>query len=110
MSEYLELGPTPYDEDCAQVGSPDYKIRARGECIRYRDGLRRIYPEGDFRIKNFDHDFGAYMVVVAWYQSQIHDEIDKRERLAAFAAEATSIPTWGELERRAKEEERNYPL
>jgi hypothetical protein len=35
MREYLTLGPAPCNEDCAQVGQPDYHERAREECRRF---------------------------------------------------------------------------
>ena len=36
MRDYLTIGSTPPDEDCAQVGSDDYLKRAFSEISRYR--------------------------------------------------------------------------
>lgn len=61
----LSLGPVPGDEDCAQVGTPDYYDRAGGECRRHIALLRAKFgaePEGArFRIKCCPHDFGTYL-------------------------------------------------
>ena len=43
--DYINIGPTPYDENCAQVGQEGYYIRARKECAAYCRQLRRMYPE-----------------------------------------------------------------
>ena len=32
MRDYIEIGSTPHDEDCAQVGSENYAKRAKYEC------------------------------------------------------------------------------
>jgi hypothetical protein len=70
--EYLELGSSPYDEDCAQVGSPDYYERVKKECRVYLNQLRRQYgeePEGaKLSIKSFNHDFGSYYEVICYYK------------------------------------------
>jgi hypothetical protein len=41
MHTYLALAPTPVEEDCAQVGTADYAIRARAECQRFITLLRK---------------------------------------------------------------------
>lgn len=45
MRETIELEATPYDEECAQVGSPDYHERARREANAYRHQLMRLLIE-----------------------------------------------------------------
>jgi len=45
MSDYITLGPTPYAEDCAQVGRDDYFERSRKECRAYIGQLERLYPK-----------------------------------------------------------------
>jgi hypothetical protein len=72
MQQYFCLGPTPSEEDCAQVGEPDYRHKAMAECRRFiqliRDTLRPE-PEGaELTIKRFDHDFGPYYEVVVWFE------------------------------------------
>lgn len=71
MFEYIELGPVPYDEDCAQVGSPDYPERSAKERQAYRHQIERLlaqkgYPKeswsSGFSLCNrgHEHDFGRY--------------------------------------------------
>jgi hypothetical protein len=72
--EYLELGPTPAEEDCQQTIDPDYATKARAECAIYRAYLERLFPipqelQGDveFGIKGSAHDFGTYYEVRIGY-------------------------------------------
>lgn len=84
MYEYVYLGSTPGDEDCAQVGSDDYGQRSRAETLAYVRQLRRIVaaegrtiPEGaSLVIKREPHDFGQYTEVVVRYDL---DEADAEE-------------------------------
>jgi hypothetical protein len=76
--EYMELGSTPYDEDCAQVGSVEYNKYARKEMEIYINQLDRMFPDAeskgiDFKIKWFNHDFGRYGEVCAYWNTD--DEI-----------------------------------
>lgn len=84
--DYINIGPTPHDEACAQIGQEDYYRRGRKECAAYCRQLRRMYPEpagGYFAVKSFDHDFGRYCEVVAKY-----DPTDREAVHWAFAAES----------------------
>jgi len=73
MQDYLNLGPTPCNEDCVQVGEEDYPRRAKDECRRYIELLERRFPEvkeipgASFDIKAFPHDFGTYYEVCVFY-------------------------------------------
>jgi hypothetical protein len=72
MTEYLTLGSTPANEDCAQVGRDDYYERARKECRAYINQLNRLFPQAvdkgvSFRIKSNQHDFGTYYEVNACF-------------------------------------------
>jgi len=76
---YLELGPTPYNEDCAQVGTDNYSYKAGKECNIYSRQLWRFLKDKrgitqetapySFNIitKSFPHDFGSYYEVCAKY-------------------------------------------
>jgi len=71
MKDYVVIGSTPTEEDCAQVGSADYATKARKECARYVAQIQRHYPEPDggyLKIKSNPHDFGTYYEVVAVYE------------------------------------------
>lgn len=78
MMEYIELGPTPPEEDCAQLGSDDFTKRAKKEMTAYVNQLNREFPDAEskgihFSIKWFNHDFGRYGEVVANWDTD--DEI-----------------------------------
>lgn len=68
MRDYVTIGSTPADEDCAQVGSADYSVRARKECAAFVKQLIRQFgppPEGArVHTKGFSHDYGTYHEVV----------------------------------------------
>ncbi len=67
--DYLNLGSTPWEEDCVGVNSnTDYMPAMREECRRYKRQLERDFaiPEdvdAYYKIKTFPHDFGSYMEV-----------------------------------------------
>jgi len=66
--DYLTLGTTPYEEDCAQVGSEDYYSAAKKEASKYVALLRELFgDERDhfcvYKLKSFPHDFGTYYEV-----------------------------------------------
>ena len=70
MEHYI-VGSTPWDEPCAQVGSPDYPERSRRECEAYIDQLLRVHgaPPGtaSYAVKTESHDFGQYRHVVVYF-------------------------------------------
>jgi len=67
MYDSIQIGSTPCDEECAQVGEDGYSVKARAECQAFRNQLRRKFgpePEGvSIRIKGNSHDFGTYYEV-----------------------------------------------
>lgn len=71
--EYIELGPTPSQENCAQVGTDEFALQAPKEMKAYMNQLNRMFPEVAnsktlaFAIKWFPHDFGTYGEVVIKY-------------------------------------------
>jgi hypothetical protein len=74
MQDFFCIGPSPSEEDCAQVGEPDYRNKAVRECTRYIELLRKTIgpePEGArLGIKWFDHDFGQYCEVVCYFDTE----------------------------------------
>jgi len=62
--DYLEMDITPYEEDCAQLGSESYLVRCKLEFVAIVVQLKRIFgepPEGVyFKLKSCPHDFGTY--------------------------------------------------
>lgn len=93
MREYVEIGPVPPDEECAQVGDPDYRSKALKECRRYIRLIRKkkgLEPEGaELKIKWFQHDFGSYAEVVCYY-----DENNKKAIDYAFRCESKGPQKW----------------
>ena len=88
MREQVEFGPTPVDEDCAQLGSDDYEARARKETHAYLQQLWRmlerdmnVTPETcpkSFRLaaRSLAHDFGNYFEVAAIFDDEDEAAID----------------------------------
>lgn len=95
MKDYIEIGATPHDEDCAQVGSENYAKRAKRECSMFAAQIRKHYPEpenGYLVIKRNMHDFGSYYEVAAYF-----DDEDKESTEWAFDIEGDTkgvLSTW----------------
>lgn len=85
MREYVELGPVPSEEACAQVGTDEYAHRARAECLAYITLIRQVCgeePEGArLSIKSFAHDFGSYLEVVCYYNHDDEASMDYAYRI-----------------------------
>lgn len=72
MNEYMELGPTPCEESCAQIGNDNFREQATKEMECYAKQLYRTFPEAielgiKFKMKWFAHDFGSYGEVCAYW-------------------------------------------
>lgn len=95
MRDYVTLGPTPCEEDCVQVGDPDYSLRAIPECKRFIRLIREHLgqePEGaKLVVKAFSHDFGTYHEVVCWYDEAFPKSVDY-----AFKCESNAPTRWDE--------------
>lgn len=96
MLDYVNIGSVPSGEDCEQLG-PDYDAqKARKESQIFAKQLRRQFPDADFKVKSFFHDFGTYFEVVAFFDSENEESVD-----AAFKAENNMPEFWDD---EAKEE------
>ena len=89
MEDYLEIGTTPCDEDCAQVGRPDYHEKSMEEAKRYIRMLKVKWPNARLGIKTFRHDFGSYREVVVKFSN---DE----EAAIAFDLESNLPAQWND--------------
>ena len=74
MRDFIYIGSSPIDEDCAQIGITEGASRLNLiECDAYLQALRMVYgPEpigAELRIKTEHHDFGAYREVVCYYET-----------------------------------------
>ncbi|MDR0578705.1 MAG: hypothetical protein LBI87_14535 [Candidatus Accumulibacter sp.] len=70
----LSIGATPCEEECAQVGRPDYEERSRRECLVFQRMLERLHPapnaEAWLEVKSFAHDFGRHHQVCVCFNEQ----------------------------------------
>ena len=93
--DYIDIGSAPPEEDCAQLGSRDYVKRARPECIRFIDLIRKVVgpePEGaSLQVKSNPHDFGTYLSVICYY-----DDNDDEATQYAFRCESEGPARWDE--------------
>lgn len=91
--DFLTLGPTPFGEDCAQVGTSDYYVRAIEETRRYKEMLEKKFPDLPqgltFETKAFPHDFGTYHEVVV-----VYDRDDQEQVNYALKVERHLPETW----------------
>jgi len=100
--DYLSIGSSPPEEDCAQVGDPGYHQRAKQECARYLLLLRKACgeepPGARLAIKSFPHNFDddegqvasdSYLEVVVEY-----DENDEQAADYALHLESNGPATW----------------
>ncbi len=93
MRDYITLGPTPAEEDCAQTGTEGYEERSREECKRFLALIREVCgvepPGACLSIKSFSHDFGLYREVVCYYLDD-----DEAATNYAYHCEAHSPSQW----------------
>jgi hypothetical protein len=96
VQEVYWLGPAPSEEDCVQLGSPDYAREARAECKRYIKAIRHVCgpePAGaQLTIKSLPHDFGSYFEVAVVFDPE-------NESASEYAAKCDqdAPKTWGEV-------------
>lgn len=81
--DYLNLGSSPYEEDCIQVSQYiDYIIPMKQECNRFKELLENKFPipqnligQVYFKIKTYHHDFGDYSEVAIIFNDNIDEAI-----------------------------------
>jgi hypothetical protein len=93
MRDFIEIGSSPAEEDCAQVGQPDFREKATEEMRRFIELIRKALgpePEGaKLAIKWFPHDFGTYGEVVCYF-----DDDNEKARDYAFKCEVEAPSKW----------------
>jgi len=101
MKDYMEIGATPCEENCAQVGSDDYTSKARKECNAYVNQLWRWLksekgitkdnaPESfNIVVRSNPHDFGSYLEVACRF-----DDSDEEAMELAFSIEENGPTHW----------------
>src|ERR1051325_6696736 len=78
--DYFVLGPTPCGEECALLGSAEYRARMRGESKAYINQLKRLFPDWEsagvqFENKDFAHDIGTYFEVCVAFDGEDEDAV-----------------------------------
>ena len=117
-SDYLTIGSTPPEEECAQVGCENYETLAKEECRRFKRQLEHKFenyawsyenadgievsvvgiPKGaSFVIKGFPHDFGRYYEVVVKYDT----DSEEAEQFA-YIVEGNTPAKWEEVPEKEK--------
>jgi hypothetical protein len=98
MQDHLDIGSTPPDEDCAQVGSDDYHRLARRECHAYIVLLRRTLgdepPGARLAVRSNPHDFGSYLSVVCYFDESQPASVDY-----AYRCESDGPQAWDDQAR-----------
>ena len=97
----LDIGTTPYGEDCAQVGQETYMRRSRIEIETLVDMLERTMPEKymrsgvGFKMTSNGHDFGTYRgLEVYWYEDDSNGDDMPLAAEAAFYIEKNMPEHW----------------
>jgi hypothetical protein len=78
--DILDLGPTPAEEKCAQVGQDNYHEVSRREANAYIKQLRRMFGEepagARLTMKSYPHDFGSYLEVVVKFNENDEEAVE----------------------------------
>jgi hypothetical protein len=89
----VDIGPTPCDEECVQVGSDGYAGRAVAECRRFIVLIREVLgpepPGARLFVQRCPHELGEYHEVACRYE----DGNEEAEEYA-FRCEAEAPMKW----------------
>ena len=96
---YIEIGPVPGEENCAQVGSSDYTEASLRECEVFRRMLARLFPVPAglpvaYVGRTHPHDFGNYREVSIRY-----DDSDSQAVEFAYEVERSAPGEWDAIAR-----------
>jgi hypothetical protein len=82
--DYYELGPSPVEEDCLQMGVAT-NAECKAECVRYRELLERLLPVPEslhgaawYGVKFFpyDSDAGGYYEAVIYFDDANEEAVN----------------------------------
>lgn len=95
--DYIEIGPVPASEPCAQVGTENYLAHSLHECEVFKRMLVRLFPVPDgvpaaFVVRSHPHDFGTYCEVAIRYQSGNQGAVD-----FAYLVETAAPDRWDSI-------------
>lgn len=93
--DFLDLGPTPNEENCVQIGTHDLSQNIL-ECEVYAKQLERMFPDMpdgcEFFLERNEHDFGVYYEVGILYHPD-----NEMETKYAFTVETQLPRKWDEM-------------
>src|SRR5687767_9430189 len=96
--EHLSIGPTPAEESCEQLGPNYQEEKAKTECNRFIEGLRKYFgnePVGaKLHIHRNSHDFGTYLEVCVQFNENNKEAINY-----AYLIEGNTPKDWDTLEK-----------
>ena len=96
MRNYIEIGSTPVNEDCQQLGDGYIPTLAQSECKRFRELIRQVcgmeVGTASLGIKANAHDFGTYYEVVCYFSDD-----DELGQAYAYHVESNAPMNWSDL-------------
>lgn len=101
--QILNLAPTPLDEQCTQVGDPNYHEEARKEINAFIGQLRRMFgeePKGcRYKITSNPHDFGTYLDldIIFYEDDEAENEEENKAAQYAYNVENNLPNNWDEI-------------
>ena len=97
MTDFLNIGPSPANEECVQVGVPNYRDKAKREMSHFIFAIREKCgeePEGaQLVIKWFPHDSGTYGEVCCKFDPEIEEAVEY-----AYKVESEAPTRWDQTE------------
>ena len=97
-SEYLNIGPTPADEECQQLGENFDSRKAAIEMKVFKNQLLRQFgnpPDGaTIKVKSFPHDYGSYSEVCVVFDTESRAAVEY-----AYKVESESPANWDDTAR-----------
>lgn len=96
---YIELGPVPAGEECAQAGADNYEETARRECLVFRRMLSRLFPVPDgldarYVTRRYPHELGPYFEVCVRYSALCANGRSDQAADFAYAVERDAPVNW----------------
>jgi hypothetical protein len=80
MRDLFEIGCTPHNEDCEQLGPGYDQAKAMRECRAYINQLTRVYGEPPagayFKVTTNYHDLGTYHEVAISFNDESDEQCD----------------------------------
>lgn len=93
--DWLDLGGNPHEEPFPQVGRDNAYEIMRITSIAFRDYLKRLFPDGEFKVIREISEYGDYLSVGAKYYYS--DDMEPHVSHAAYTAEKYLPAKWDEI-------------